>query len=50
MARFLPYTSPVALTLLLVALFAIPVTAAELPSTVSKGATLVEVFSRAAFH
>ena len=25
-------------------------TAAELPSTVSKGATLVEVFSSAAFH
>ena len=50
MARFLPYPSPVALTLVLVALFAVPVTAAELPSTVSKGATLVEVFSSAAFH
>lgn len=50
MARFLPYASPVALMLLLVALLAAPVTAAELPSTVSKGATLVEVFSSAAFH
>ncbi|GIS57918.1 MAG: hypothetical protein CM1200mP2_01430 [Planctomycetaceae bacterium] len=48
--RFLPYTSPVAFTPLLVALFPVPVTAAELPSTVSKGATLVEVFSSAAFH
>ena len=50
MARFLPYAFRVAPTLLLLAVFAVPVTAAELPPTVAKGATQVEVFSSAAFH
>ena len=50
MARFLPYAFRVAPTLLLLAVFAVPVTAAELPPPVAKGATQVEVFSSAAFH
>ena len=37
-------------TSLLLAAVAVPTTAAELPSTVAKGAVLVEVFSSAAFH